>query len=155
MEDMFEEIYKIHFREIYAYVSRVARDGQAAEDIVQDVFCAALSLGDQFRNHPNRKGWLMLTARNKCCELHRKMRRWAAQPLEEGQEWEAVDSRYGEIELEMTALGVLTREEWKLVKDYYLGGATIRELAKRCGKTENGMRVYLHRLKGKVRKAAE
>lgn len=71
-------------------------------------------------------------------------------PLEElelGRE----ELRYEVKELELTALATLDRQEWELVKDYYLYGVTISELASAEGITENNMRVRLWRLKKRLR----
>lgn len=154
-DDKFEEVYKTHFRDVYRYVYQIIRNRQMAEDITQDVFCAALNLGITFLDHPNQKGWLMITARNKLCEMRRRMKYRVSLPLDEKAELEVRESGFREIDLEMTALCAVSREEWKLVKEYYLGDASVKELTKKYGITENNMRVRLHRLKVKVRKAMQ
>lgn len=154
-DDKFEEVYKTHFRDIYKYVYRLVQNSEVAEDITQDVFCAALDLGEKFMSHENRRGWLMVATKNKLREMRRKMRCHVLLPLDEKLELEVGESDFREIDLELTALCVLDREDWELVKDYYLGKTTIKELAKKYGITENNMRVRLHRLKVKVRKAVE
>lgn len=107
---------------------------------------------DEFRNHPEPKKWLMVTARNKMRELYRKMKRNASETLEEIPELAVEEPDYNEIELELTALSIIDKEDWELIKDYYLIGITTRELAEKYEITENNMRVRLHRLKVKLRK---
>ena len=46
---------------------------------------------------------------------------------------------------------MIAEEEWELIKDFYLRGITIRELAGKYGITENAMTVRLHRLRKKIR----
>lgn len=60
-DDKFEEVYKTHFRDIYKYVYRLVQNSEVAEDITQDVFCAALDLGEKFMSHENRRvgSWLL------------------------------------------------------------------------------------------------
>ena len=106
-------------------------------------------------SHEIRRGWLLVDTNNKLREMRRKMRCHVLLPLDEKLELEVGESDFREIDLELTALCVLDREDWELVKDYYLGKTTIKELAKKYGITENNMRVRLHRLKVKVRKAME
>ena len=65
------------------------------------------------------------------------------------------ESGFREIDLEQSALCVLRKEEWEMVKGYYMGETAIKELAEKYGVTENNMRVRLYRLKVKVRKAIE
>lgn len=155
MDDKFEEVYRTHFRDIYRYAYRVVENKVVAEDIAQDVFCAALHLGNEFLNHPNREGWLMVAAKNKLSEMRRKMGCYILLPLDEELELETGESDFRAVDLELTALSVLGREEWRLVKEYYLGETTIRELAEEYGITENNMRVRLHRLKEKVRRTIQ
>lgn len=94
----------------------------------------------------------MVTARNKMRELYRKMKRNASETLEEIPELAVEEPDYNEIELELTALSIIDKEDWELIKDYYLIGITTRELAEKYEITENNMRVRLHRLKVKLRK---
>lgn len=154
-DDNFEKVYKTYYRDIFRYVYRIVQDKQTAEDITQDVFCAALHLGNEFLNHPNREGWLMVAAKNKLSEMHRRKKYRMAQSLDEKLELEAWESGFREIDLEQSALCVLRKEEWEMVKGYYMGETAIKELAEKYGVTENNMRVRLYRLKVKVRKAIE
>lgn len=152
--DGLEAIYKEHYRKVYKFVYRNLRNKQMAEDITQDTFYAALKLGDDFLLHPKPELWLMVTARYKMYELYRKMKRWAAVSLEEECLGLAVsETDYEDVELELTALTIIDEEEWRLIKNYYLTGITIAELAESEGITENNMRVRLTRLKKKLRDA--
>ena len=65
------------------------------------------------------------------------------------------ENSYEKIELELTALAMVSDEEWMLIKKYYLYGATIAELAEAYNITENNMRVRLSRLKKKLRDKIE
>ena len=103
-------------------------------------------------SHPEPKGWLMVTAKNKLRELYRRMKPSARESLEGVLEPSAEAPGDGGTELELTALASINEEEWALVKDYYLLGITIRELAEKYGITENNMRVRLHRIRGRMRR---
>lgn len=150
--EVIEAAYVAYFEEVYKFVFRRIGNESIAEDIVHDVFCAALNKMEEFRNHPEPKRWLMVTAKNKIRELYRKMKRRPLENLDEIPEPAMEESDYSGIELELTALAIIDKEEWDLIKDYYLIGITIRELAKKYGITENYMRVRLHRLRVKLRK---
>ena len=76
----------------------------------------------------------------------------APETLKEIPEPAAEEADYGEIELDLTAFRIISREEWKLIKDYYLVGIKITELAEKYETTPNNMRVKLCRLKAKLRK---
>lgn len=152
-DDKIEELYKTQMSELYLYAYHMIGNQQEAEDIVQETFCLALGKRDKFLNHPNQKGWLMVVVKNKLFEISRERKNHASLSLDEAQEIENEESQYKEIELEQTALRIMSREEWNMVKDHTLGKATVGELAKRYGITENNMRVRLHRLRRKVQEA--
>ena len=148
--DEFAVFYERYFNRIFRYAYRRISDVQTAEDIAQDTCCAAYAKKQDFLGHAQPLKWLFSTARNKIRELYRYAGRRATVPLEElelGRE----ELRYEVKELELTALATLDRQEWELVKDYYLYGVTISELASAEGITENNMRVRLWRLKKRLR----
>lgn len=149
--DVIEDAYKAHFKDVYGYVVRRVGNETVAEDIVHDVFLTALDKIEKFRNHPQQKGWLMVTARNKMRELKRKMENNPLESLEEMVEVGEEEVDYEKIEFELTVLEVVKEEEWELIKDYYLRGVTIREMAEKYGITENAMTVRLHRLRKKIK----
>lgn len=149
--DVIEDAYKAYFKDVYGYVVRRVGNETVAEDIVHDVFLTALDKIEKFRNHPQQKGWLMVTARNKMRELKRKMENNPLESLEEMVEVGEEEVDYEKIEFELTVLEVVKEEEWELIKDYYLRGVTIREMAEKYGITENAMTVRLHRLRKKIK----
>lgn len=134
--EIIEEAYRAYFKDVYKFVFRRIQNRQIAEDIAHDVFCAALNKAEEFREHPEPKKWLMVCARNKLFELYRKMKYRVSESLEAVSELEAEDADYEKIELELTALAILDEEEWELIKDYYLTGITIEELAEKYGITK-------------------
>ncbi len=153
-EGEFTEFYMEYFEEIYRYVCHKLPNSQIAEDITQETFYTAYKKRDIFLSHPFPKRWLLCTARNKVHELCRKMKRWAEAPLGElGQEIAVEEIGYDFTELELTALRVLSEGDWELLRNYYLLGMTISDLAQQNEITEGNMRVRLTRLKQKVRNA--
>lgn len=147
-----EAAYNAYFEDVYKFVFRRVGNKQIAEDIAHDVFCAALNKIEEFRSHPEPRGWLIKTAKYKLRELNRRMEYRASDSLEEVPEPAVKVHEFEGTELELTALAIIDGKEWELIKDYYLAGITIRELAEKYGITENNMRVRLCRLKAKMRK---
>ena len=146
-----EKAYIAHFNAVYTYVLRRVGNATVAEDITHDVFLTALNRAEVFHNHPQQKGWLMVTARNKLKELRKKMENNPLESLEEVQDVGAEEFDYEKIEFELTMHKMIAEEEWELIKDFYLRGITLRELAGKYGITENAMTVRLHRLRKKIR----
>ncbi len=152
MPDELADIYEKYFDAVFKYVYREIPHKEMAEDITQDVFYVALKKGKDFLEHSEPKLWLLRTAWFKMRELHRKMKRWATEPLDEGSpELGVEEGCYEEVELELTALAILDEKEWKLIKRYYFGGCPISVLAKEEGITDNNMRVRLYRMKKKLK----
>lgn len=147
----FEEIYKACSPEVYKYVYRRIQNREAAEDIVQEVFYTAWEAKENFMEHPDQMGWLIRTAKNKLCEHGRKMKYRISESLEERESELAVEETdYAKIETELTALSLLKREKWELLKEYHVLGTPIGELAERHGITENNMRVRLCRYRAEL-----
>lgn len=152
MPDEFAGIYEKYYEDIFRYIYREIPHRQMAEDITQDVFYVALKKGEDFLTHSEPKLWLLRTAWFKMREFHRRMKCWAVEALDE-EHWElsVEESCFEEIELELTALAILSEKEWTLIKRYYFGGCPISVLAEEEGITENNMRVRLHRMKKKLK----
>lgn len=152
MSDKFEKIYKEYFAEVYIYVYVRIGNRQFAEDVTQDTFYIALKKGREFLEHPNPKWWLMRTARNRISELRRKAKYRVALSLEQDcPDLAREDSAFEEKELELAALKILDEKEWMMLKQYYLFGESVSELAESAGTTENNIRVRMTRLKKKLR----
>lgn len=146
-----EKAYNAYFQDVYTYALRRIGNKAVAEDIAHDVFLTALDRIEVFQNHPQQKGWLMVTARNKMRELRKKMESNLVESLEEIQDVGAEEGDYEKIEFSLTMHKVIVEEEWELIKDFYLRGITIKELAEKYGITENAMTVRLCRLRKKIR----
>lgn len=149
--DDIAKIYRRYFSDVYKFVYRKIPNKQVAEDITQDTFLLAVKKCEEILKHPNPRAWLLRTARYKIMELNRKMNRWDMEYLEECPELEEPAHQYERIELELTALATISEKEWNMIKQYYLYGTTIAEMAETEGITENYLRVRLSRLRKKLR----
>ncbi|MCI9337489.1 MAG: sigma-70 family RNA polymerase sigma factor [Lachnospiraceae bacterium] len=148
--DEFAEVYKAYFDDVFKAVYHRIPNRQMAEDITQDTFFAAFRRGEEFLRHPEPKLWLFRTAHNKILEAYRKTKRWDMEPLELHQELAAQDCYY-EVELNLSALAVIGKKGWQVIKAYHVFGNTISEIAESESVTENNMRVRLFRVRKKLR----
>ena len=152
--DKFEKIYKLYFGDIFRLAYRRILNRQEAEDIAQDTFFAAFKIRDDFLGHPEPRLWLRRTANNKIRELYRRRKRQATEPLEEESPALAKrEARYEEVELKLSALAVISEEEWRIIGAHHVCGVTIAELARSETVTENNMRVRLFRFRKKLAEA--
>ena len=72
------ELYNAYFDRIYSLVfNQVARDGDAAQDIVQETFLAALKSAGKFRGRSKVYTWLYSIASKKVADFYRRRKRVA------------------------------------------------------------------------------
>ena len=136
------------------YVRTCVSNTDVVEDIIQEVFVEALRRYDVFSTHPNQIGWLYVTARHKMQEYEKSCRRSRIVEGDIEEDFLGIGERdegYLFSELYHSIQSVLTSEEMKRFKRYFLWGYTIEEMAEREGVTVNNMRVRITRLRRKLR----
>lgn len=155
------ELIETQFREFYPVLyqyARIALDNPDwAEDVVQDVFHFALQNADTFNQHPNPRGWLMQTLKNKLKECKRQRRKLAdmEQSLDTLPDHIlAVEDEVPEEQAEGAVEKIkrrLTKEELHLLKRIVLDKASHTELAKELQITVWASQQRLSRIRGKLR----
>ena len=60
----FENLYQSHVRELRSTIQRIVQEGDAAEDVLQDVFIRAWNQRDKLSEVQNLRGWLTRIAVN-------------------------------------------------------------------------------------------
>ena len=136
----FAELYERHFHRVYAFVARRAADRGEAEDVTSEVFHQALAhLGRfEWRGIPFA-AWLLQIARNALAD------RWARAALERGEpalEWsddgEPADADRRAM---LTGLvGELPGDQQRVVRERFVEGRSVREIARDLGRTEGAVK---------------
>ncbi|MBE5892600.1 MAG: sigma-70 family RNA polymerase sigma factor [Lachnospiraceae bacterium] len=147
--------YMEYSKRVRIFIQSGIRDERAVEDILQDVFMEALRKYDVFSVHPKQIGWLYRTARYKMQEYIRKneySQHMVVGSQDEHEELGAHENGYFACEFNQTLKEVLSEEELKRFKRFFVWGYSVEELAIREGVTVNNMRVRLTRLKQKILK---
>ena len=137
----FGMLYERYGRMVHGVLlARVPR-GQV-EDLVQDVFLAALRRLHSLRDPARFGGWLAIIARNRATDYHRRTRETVELP-------EDLSGAVNDAEKEALAVLEMLR---KLPEAYretlvlrLVEGMTGPEIAARTGMTEGSVRVNLHR----------
>lgn len=140
--EAFGALYRSYGRMVHGVLlSRVPR-GQV-EDLVQDVFLAALKRLDSLRDPARFGGWLAMIARNRATDFHRRAR----DTVELSDDLPGAGAAPDEAEAMAVLATVLALPEayretlvLRLVE-----GMTGPEIAARTGMTEGSVRVNLHR----------
>lgn len=155
-EQFFEELYKKEYDDIIRFVRRLVNDNRGIEDITQETFLEAYRKRKKLMDHPNPKGWLYITARNKWMKWAEKQRKYlldydshAEGPV--GDDKNRTDDYYM-AEVMYSVKETLTEKDFRILRNYYEYGYSSKEMAKYLGVTENCFKVRVARMKAKLKK---
>ncbi len=166
-EANFEEILTAERPRLVRLCARLSGSREAAEDLTQEVLCAAWRHADRLREPERHAPWLSSIARNVC--LHWSRRHYREQSRLIGQEPtefaanlnDTLPDRFDlEVELEREeladlldrALAMLPPETRTALVEHYLEGSPHAEIAARLGISEGAVAVRLHRGKLALRR---
>lgn len=129
--DAFQAFYGRHAGRVLSYARQLSRQGDAAEDVTQEVFVAVWRRAASYR--PERgdvTGWLYTITRNKLVDLWRRR----GEPAELGE----LDARLagtaepGDLHLSLRqALSRVAPDQRRAIEMAYFGGLTYEETARR------------------------
>lgn len=134
----FETLYQEYGSAVYSLAFTLLRDGQAAQEVAQEVFLAIWRGAREF--DPQRgtaRTWILSLAHHKGVDAVRRQRMRANRPLEEGAVGATTPDISGEVlervvgEQVRAALQTLSREHREAIVLAYYGGYTQQEIAKR------------------------
>ncbi len=150
----FTEIYDEHFAKVYAYVAyRVGPREPALDDIVQDVFVAALRGLPRFRPDRPVLTWLRAIARHKVADHFRSRGTSAPEVLGLAD----VDRGLAGSPEERRDLAVshvmrrLNSRHADLLEAKYLDGLSVKDMARRRGESEKAIESALSRAREEFR----
>lgn len=93
--DEFEKLLEAERRSVERFVRFKLNSDADAEDVLQEVFLSAYQRFSQLRNRDSFKAWIISIARNKCSDYFRRKAAQLEIPMDELEEKELSDSRYG------------------------------------------------------------
>ncbi len=133
---------------------RYCKNPSEAEDIAQDALLRAWRRRSTLRDDSRRKEWLATIVRNEAFRLHARVRPDPVATLEtqEGAEDEQIISTVERADLH-AALSRLDERERELVQLRYSEDLTQQAIARRLRIPDGTVKVRLHRLRHKLRRA--
>lgn len=133
---------------------RYCKNPSEAEDIAQDALLRAWRRRSTLRDGSRRKEWLATIVRNEAFRLHARVRPDPVATLEtqEGAEDEQIISTVERADLH-AALSRLDERERELVQLRYSEDLTQQAIARRLRIPDGTVKVRLHRLRHKLRRA--
>ena len=156
----FDELVAIYQPRLTRLVHRLLGWDEGAEDVVQEVFLAALSHAHRFRGDASVGTWLTTIALNKCRSRQRRLgalwKRFVARPLEADerpsrgptaqQAMEGVETSARVRE----AVRALSPRDREVVVLRYFDDLSPGEIASLTGQSKNAVEVRLHRARARL-----
>jgi len=148
-------LYQRHWLGLYAAIRQHISSGEDAEDILLDVFLAALESSTLLSmSEDHQEAWLRRVAYNKCIDHHRRTSRHHAFPLEaqvetlsadEGLAPEQAALRQEEVEQLRKHLAALSTEQQELLRLRFAEGLPWAQIAECLRKSEAAVRTMCSR----------
>lgn len=144
-ENIFNEIAEQYYNAIYKYCCVRLDNEHAAKDCTQEVFLILYGKMDKLKLSENVRAWLYRTADNVMKNYRRKNKITVSlDDLDETTE----DSYSVETPFE----DIISKDEYKLLDDYYIKGEDIGHISKKLGISKAAVSQRIHRIKAKIEK---
>ena len=152
--DEFEELLKAERVSVERFV-KFRMDAKAdADDVLQEVFLTAYQKFPQLKNRESFKAWIISIARNKCTDYFRNRAARYEIPLDELNEKELYDSRYGlsNADTVRETLGLLAERDKQILYLSFWGKMPQAEIARRLSIPVGTVKSRLHTAKRNFKK---
>jgi RNA polymerase sigma-70 factor (ECF subfamily) len=151
----FEAVYDRHFGQVFGYVAyRLSPDLDAAKDVTQEVFVAAMDRWDSYRGEGTPLAWLRGIARRKISD-HLQGRLERARTLDPATLSQLATSSQTSVEDRAMVLAhvmrALPKKQAELLEEKYLEGLSVRQIAQARGMTEKAVECALSRARDALR----
>lgn len=143
-----EELFRVHWPLVHGYLARRTGDAGLAEELAQETFYRATRAFLGYRGG-SAAAWLLSIARHVLVDELRRDRRLVPLPESLAAAAGAQDERIALAEV----LGVLPREQRRLLELVYVYGFSHREVAAMSGSSEGAVRTAVWRAREAFRAA--
>jgi RNA polymerase sigma-70 factor (ECF subfamily) len=146
----FDELVRVHWREVHAMLTVITRNAATAEDLAQEVFL--LAHRKQVTSGPGFRAWLRQTARYLALNELRRQRPVPVAPADLPELSDAHDTPTFDDELAALRLCVAGLEagDRELVAARYEEGESLEEFAVRVGQSVGYVKQRLFRLRKRL-----
>jgi len=153
-DDTFQAAFERHFEEIYGYLAfRLAPNLDAAQDLAQEVFLAALKTWDSYRGEAPRLHWLRSIARRMVADHYSRSKPKTS--LDDVKPTVSRASGVSESQEQAEALSAVMRllpaEYAELLEDKYIVGRSVADIARRRRKSDKAIESALSRARAMLR----
>lgn len=162
IDEKFEKIYQVYFRDVYYYIFSLSKDKYISEDITSETFLKAMKAIDGFRGDTSIRIWLCQIAKNEYFSLLRKNKRIGfTENIEELKGLEICDSLEKGIISNDEARNInnqillLDEPYGEIFKLRFYSELSFKQIGELFGKTDNWACVTFHRARKKLQKLLE
>lgn len=148
--EAWETLITQYYEEIYRFSFRFLGNAEDAADITQETFLAAYQRGDANRDEDGIRAWLYVTARNRCIDRHRSLKRWT-QRVKALVRPEAAPSPEDGSDLVQKLLERLPRRQREIFILRHWHGFSTRGVAELLSITEGAVKSHLSRAVEKMK----
>lgn len=151
--EAFERAYAEHRRAIERYVRFRISHPADAEDVLQEVFSAAVAGYSSLRNPEHFKPWLISIARNKCADYLRRKYRRSEVPLEHAERIAILPTRFGVTRdsIVLDTLEQLSPQDQQILRLCYWQELPQQEIARLLGLPLGTVKSRLHNARERFR----
>ena len=148
-----EQLYRQHYQRLFLYAKAIVKNEHLAEEAVQDTFHIACSKIAEVRRNENAAGWLVQTLKNVLRNMERTHSSlYAALQNHLPYEDQLLGGRRDEEDIELLYGGILTEEEFRLLRCIVLDRDSFLEASEHFGISVEACRKRFQRIKEKMRK---
>lgn len=153
--EAFERLYAAHRSAIERYVRFRISHPADAEDVLQEVFSAAVAGFPTMRNDSRFRAWLVGIARNKCADYLRRKYRRNEVPLEDAERIAVCPPRFAitRDSLVLDTLERLAPQDQEILRLCYWNELPQQEIARRLGVPLGTVKSRLHHARERFRAA--
>jgi RNA polymerase sigma-70 factor (ECF subfamily) len=151
----FEDVVALYQARVARLAHRLLGWGGDPEDVVQEVFLAALRKAKDFRGRASLWTWLATIAVNRCRRQLQRRALWGRFMLARRREQTAAPADRGALADETNrrvreAVTALPARDREVIVLYYLEECPAAEIGELLGLTPNAVQVRLHRARGRL-----
>ena len=153
--ESFERSMAEHRRAIERYVRFRIANPADAEDVLQEVFSAALTGYASLRDASSVKPWMIGIARNKCADFLRRKYRRSEIPLADAERIAVIPPRFARVRdsLVLDTLEKLSLQDQQILRLCYWQELPQQEIARRLGLPLGTVKSRLHNARERFRAA--
>ncbi|WP_312281696.1 sigma-70 family RNA polymerase sigma factor [Oscillibacter sp.] len=160
-ETRFESLYKIEYAGLLRYAKSTLQShglwhcsvSGRAEEVVQEMFTFAWEAREDLFSSKSPTGWLYRALYYKVLEALNEDRLWVKRMIQISEQDSAAPD--GTLSLKVELLGIISTDDYLLLKRFYMDGFTYAELCEETNLKKSALAMRLKRIKERIQREYE